>query len=218
MSFQFTTANTILNYNWQRNWSSDSWFNGSTDPPKFRISWRTRVNISGGRSCVLPLFPRRYIYSSDMADVDPVQLSELWAKTLKVRRDPVKIMKSLTHSFVFVVVLAREEEVEGTQTKIVGVGRLISDGAFIATICDVAVDPAYQRRGIGRKIVKYLVKATKKMDGPSGFAAFPPPLARRFFWMIGFRYDKKFYFMVYQGNFLDNRDAISLDSDTKHCI
>lgn len=97
-----------------------------------------------------------------MADVDPVQLSELWAKTLKVRRDPVKIMKSLTHSFVFVVVLAREEEVEGTQTKIVGVGRLISDGAFIATICDVAVDPAYQRRGIGRKIVKYLVKATKK--------------------------------------------------------
>nr|ADE76467.1 unknown [Picea sitchensis] len=53
------------------------------------------------------------------------------------------------------------------------------------------------------------------MDGPSGFAAFPPPLARRFFWMIGFRYDKKFYFMVYQGKLLDNIDASSLDSDTK---
>lgn len=193
--------------------------NGCTEfklgPPKVQLSGRMRVNVFGERSSICPLFPRRYIYSSDIADVDPVQLSELWAKTLKVRRDPVKILKSLKHSFVFVVVIAREEEVEGTQNKIVGVGRLISDGAFIATICDVAVDPAYQRRGIGRKIVKYLVKATKKMGGPSGFAAFPPPLARLFFWMIGFRYDKKFYFMVYKGKLLENIDASSVDIDTK---
>ncbi|XP_057815418.2 serotonin N-acetyltransferase 2, chloroplastic isoform X2 [Cryptomeria japonica] len=133
------------------------------------------------------LLPARYIYSSDIADVDPLQLGELWAKTLELRRDPVKIMKSLKHSYAFVAVLTREEKAEGAQTKIVGIGRAISDGAFIATICDVAVDPAHQRRGIGRKIVRYLAKAVKKMDGPAGFAVFPPPLARRFFWMIGFR-------------------------------
>lgn len=31
-----------------------------------------------------------------------------------------------------------------------------------ATICDVAVDPAYQRRGIGRRILKELVKVSHK--------------------------------------------------------
>lgn len=33
----------------------------------------------------------------------------------------------------------------------------------------------------------YLVQEIKKKGGPSGFAVFPPPIARRFFWLIGFR-------------------------------
>ncbi|KAH9305971.1 hypothetical protein KI387_010375, partial [Taxus chinensis] len=181
-----------------------------------------RVRIAAPVACLnirkplwSPLLPPRYIYSSDIADVDPLQLSELWAKTLEVRRDPVKVMKSLKHSYVFVVVLTREEEAEGTQTKIVGIGRAISDGAFIATICDVAVDPAHQRRGIGRRIVKYLAKAMKKMHGSSGFAVFPPPFARRFFWMMGFRSDKYFYFMVYQGRLLDDTVSVDLSSEAR---
>jgi ribosomal protein S18 acetylase RimI-like enzyme len=32
-----------------------------------------------------------------------------------------------------------------------------------ATICDVAVDPLYQRRGIGRRIVKELVKVCRSI-------------------------------------------------------
>jgi ribosomal protein S18 acetylase RimI-like enzyme len=55
-----------------------------------------------------------------------------------------------------------------------------------ATICDVAVDPDYTGRGIGRKVVQTLVR-NMKLRGPTGFAAFPPPKARRFFFMMGFR-------------------------------
>jgi len=102
----------------------------------------------------------------------------------------------------FVVVLAEQENVDlGTMTssKVVGIGRAVSDGAFIATICDVAVDPEYQNRGIGRRIVKRLVQEMKRKGGPTGFAVFPPPLARRFFWLIGFRSDRKFHLMAYIG-------------------
>eukprot|EP00245_Coleochaete_scutata_P017895 TRINITY_DN9022_c0_g1_i1.p1 TRINITY_DN9022_c0_g1~~TRINITY_DN9022_c0_g1_i1.p1 ORF type:complete len:131 (-),score=14.65 TRINITY_DN9022_c0_g1_i1:131-523(-) len=67
-----------------------------------------------------------------------------------------------------------------------------------ASICDVAVLPEYQRRGIGRKIVKRLAQDMRH-KGPTGFAAFPPPLARRFFWMAGFRADKKYRLMAYRG-------------------
>ncbi|CAM6118331.1 unnamed protein product [Calypogeia fissa] len=147
------------------------------------------------------LIPRPPIYSSNFADVDPIQLSELWLQTLKVRRDPEKIIKALRHSFAFVVVLTEDEDVpstSGTRWKTVGVGRAVSDGTFIATICDVAVDPAYRHRGIGRRIVKKLVENMKRTGGPSGFAVFPPPVARRFFWMIGFRSDKKYKLMAYR--------------------
>ncbi|KAL2635194.1 hypothetical protein R1flu_006673 [Riccia fluitans] len=149
------------------------------------------------------LLPRPFIYSSSFSDVDPAQLSELWATTLRVNRDPKKILKALRHSYAFIVVLAEVDEAlpsgVDTRLKTVGIGRAISDGTFIATICDVAVDPAYQRRGIGRRIVKKLVENMKKTGGPSGYAVFPPPIARRFFWMIGFRSDKKYKMMAFRG-------------------
>jgi aralkylamine N-acetyltransferase len=38
--------------------------------------------------------------------------------------------------------------------ELVGFGRTIDDGKFYATIVDVVVSPAYQRRGVGRAIVE----------------------------------------------------------------
>jgi GNAT superfamily N-acetyltransferase len=40
--------------------------------------------------------------------------------------------------------------------ELVGLGRAIDDGKFYATIVDVVVQPAYQRRGVGRAIVEDL--------------------------------------------------------------
>ncbi|MCO5591458.1 hypothetical protein L7F22_045441 [Adiantum nelumboides] len=104
---------------------------------------------------------------------------------------------------------------QGVQMAPTGFGRAVSDGAFIATICDVAVDPAYQRRGIGRRIVKELVKTMKQSEGPSGFAVFPPPKARLFFWSIGFRPDRNYRFMTYRGKLLDSsvQDEDNLDPE-----
>lgn len=43
-------------------------------------------------------------------------------------------------------------------------------GAFVATICDVAVMPKFQARGIGTKLIRNLV-SDMRSRGPSSFAA-----------------------------------------------
>lgn len=40
-----------------------------------------------------------------------------------------------------------------------GIGRLISDGVYYASIFDVAVQPAYQRQGVGRLLMRELEQA-----------------------------------------------------------
>ena len=44
-------------------------------------------------------------------------------------------------------------------TKLVGFGRTIDDGRYMATVVDVIVHPAYQRQGIGRQIMQSLQAA-----------------------------------------------------------
>jgi N-acetylglutamate synthase-like GNAT family acetyltransferase len=40
--------------------------------------------------------------------------------------------------------------------KLIGFGRLISDGALYALVCDMIVLPEYQNRGVGSTILKML--------------------------------------------------------------
>lgn len=67
-------------------------------------------------------------------------------------------------------------------------------GAFVASICDVAVDQRYQGRGIGRKLVRRLVNDMRDI-GPSSFAAFPAPAQRSFFFKCGFRLSHRYVMM-----------------------
>lgn len=41
--------------------------------------------------------------------------------------------------------------------RLVGIGRMLTDGAMYASIFDVAVDPSFQKRGIGREIMTRLI-------------------------------------------------------------
>ncbi|CAI5470202.1 unnamed protein product [Closterium sp. Yama58-4] len=133
--------------------------------------------------------PRPLTYSSSLADVDPDEVAHVWYRTLKVEREPRKVMKAMRHSYSIVVVMDESQRsLSGKRGKTIGVGRAISDGSFVATICDVAVLPEYQQKGVGRRIVRKLIQDMQRR-GPSGYAVFPPPLARRFFWMMGFRFE-----------------------------
>jgi GNAT superfamily N-acetyltransferase len=41
--------------------------------------------------------------------------------------------------------------------RLVGSVRLLTDGYFLATVAEILVDPAYQRRGIGRELMRRIV-------------------------------------------------------------
>ncbi|PHS31753.1 MAG: GNAT family N-acetyltransferase [Sulfurovum sp.] len=45
--------------------------------------------------------------------------------------------------------------------KLIGVGRALADGVDCSYICDVAIHPEYQGRGIGKAIIEKLVKDSK---------------------------------------------------------
>ncbi|MGG4091088.1 GNAT family N-acetyltransferase [Paenibacillus sp. FSL W8-0187] len=51
--------------------------------------------------------------------------------------------------------------------KLVGMGRLVSDGVITGVICGLGVHPGYQSRGIGREILHRLVEHCEK------FGVFP---------------------------------------------
>jgi ribosomal protein S18 acetylase RimI-like enzyme len=65
--------------------------------------------------------------------------------------------------------------------RLVGSIRVLTDGYFFATIPEVFVDPAYQRRGIGRQLMELALKRAPR--GKAAFGAQPQSVA--FFERIG---------------------------------
>jgi GNAT superfamily N-acetyltransferase len=45
---------------------------------------------------------------------------------------------------------------------LIGIGRLVSDGALYAFVCDMIVDPKYRKQGIGASILEMLKEKCKK--------------------------------------------------------
>jgi N-acetylglutamate synthase-like GNAT family acetyltransferase len=48
------------------------------------------------------------------------------------------------------------------QSKLVGTGRLISDGVTVALISGLIVDPAYRRRSIGKNMINKMISKCKQ--------------------------------------------------------
>jgi ribosomal protein S18 acetylase RimI-like enzyme len=67
--------------------------------------------------------------------------------------------------------------------RLVGSVRVLTDGYFFATIPEILVDPAYQRRGIGRRLMELALERAPR--GKVAFGAQPQSL--EFFERIGCR-------------------------------
>lgn len=79
------------------------------------------------------------------------QLAKLYEAAGLGRKDEDKLYKAFLASFRVVTAWDRDN--------LCGAGRVISDGVFYASIFDVAVLPARQKRGIGRAIITALIDA-----------------------------------------------------------
>jgi GNAT superfamily N-acetyltransferase len=85
---------------------------------------------------------------TDDAEVSWVQVAALFAAVGWGARDPDEIRAAFGRSTF------KAFAYDGGE--LIGFGRTIDDGRFYATVVDVVVSPAHQRRGVGRAIVEDL--------------------------------------------------------------
>lgn len=118
------------------------------------------------------------IYIRTGHDVPIADIKRLWDRIPFAKgRDPESIAAALMNTSLFA---------HGwDNSQLIATTRVLSDGTFYATLWDVIVDPAYQRQGIGRQIVKAAVEPFRHR-GFSFIAIFSVPDAEPFYQSLGF--------------------------------
>ena len=91
-------------------------------------------------------FEIRFGYESSWVD----RIMEIHNMTEMKRNNREKVDRAFKNSFAVVSYWINGE--------IIAVGRMISDGEMYSGIYDVVVDPQYQKKGLGRKIMEALIK------------------------------------------------------------
>jgi aralkylamine N-acetyltransferase len=112
--------------------------------------------------------------------ISPLQVQDLCASVGWSRRDPILIAKALSYSLSVISVWDKDI--------MVGFARATGDHVFNATIWDVAVRPAYQKRGIGRLLMVELLKDLDRYSIPL-ITLFADPGTNGFYKRFGFSTD-----------------------------
>lgn len=84
------------------------------------------------------------------------ELNDLFEKVGFPRRDPDKLRIALEHTYHLVWVRAARQSRLARAGQMIGFARATSDGVLSATVWDVAVNPAWQRSGLGRALMERL--------------------------------------------------------------
>jgi len=103
---------------------------------------------------------RMIVYKTDFESINWDMLIQLYYEVdgvigLAKNQNKARIKKSFLSSYK--VVTAWEDD------KIVGAGRMISDGYCYAWIHDIGVLPDYQKRGIGRGVMEELMNEDEEI-------------------------------------------------------
>ncbi len=125
----------------------------------------------------------RIVFSTER-DIDLYELEELCDAVGWSRRPLRKVKKAIEHSFL----VASMWQVRGTQRRLIGFARATSDHAFNATIWDVVVHPDFQGRGLGKALMKYVLKKLRSEE-ISNVTLFADPHVVDFYRGLGFMSD-----------------------------
>src|SRR5574339_440141 len=115
-----------------------------------------------------------WTYSQE--NVDWEELSNLYIAAGMGNKAPADIKTAFTNSMFKCFVY--------DAGKLIAVGRALADGFDAAYICDIAVHPDYQGRGIGKQIVLKLVEFSKEHRKIILYAA---PGKDTFYLRLGFK-------------------------------
>ena len=125
----------------------------------------------------------RVFFSTDR-DIDLYELEELCNAVGWSRRPLRKVKKALEYSFLVVSLW----EMRGTRRRLIGFARATSDHAFNATLWDVVVHPDFQSKGLGKALIKYVIKQLRSED-ISNITLFADPHVVDFYRNLGFMSD-----------------------------
>ena len=92
-------------------------------------------------------------------EFDLIELDQL-LQTVGWSRRPIRRVKRALEFSILVVGLWSHDE---KFPRLVGFARCTGDGVIEATIWDVAVNPVYQGLGLGKVLMKYILKELKKI-------------------------------------------------------
>jgi ribosomal protein S18 acetylase RimI-like enzyme len=125
----------------------------------------------------------RIFFSTDR-EIDLYELEELCDAVGWSRRPLRKVKKAIQHSFLVVSMW----EQRGASRRMIGFSRATSDHAFNATIWDVVVHPDFQKKGMGKALMKFVIKKLRSED-ISNITLFADPHVVDFYRNIGFMPD-----------------------------
>jgi ribosomal protein S18 acetylase RimI-like enzyme len=108
--------------------------------------------------------------------IDWVALSELYRIAPLGEKDPDELKLAFSNSMYKCFVFDGE--------RLIGAGRAVADGIDCSYLCDVAVHPAFQGRGLGRDIV---IKLKELSVGHKKIILYANPGKERFYEKLGFR-------------------------------
>ncbi|MBE9059989.1 GNAT family N-acetyltransferase [cf. Phormidesmis sp. LEGE 11477] len=125
----------------------------------------------------------RIFFSVDRT-IDLYELEELCDAVGWSRRPIRKVRKAIQNSFLVITMW----EQKSNRKRLIGFSRATSDHAFNATIWDVVVHPDFQGKGLGRALMKQLIKKLRSED-ISNVTLFADPDVVNFYKQLGFMPD-----------------------------
>jgi ribosomal protein S18 acetylase RimI-like enzyme len=125
----------------------------------------------------------RVFFSTDR-EIDLYELEELCDAVGWSRRPLRKVKKAMQHSFL----VASMWEQRGASRRLIGFSRATSDHAFNATIWDVVIHPEFQGKGMGKALMKFMIKRLRSED-ISNITLFADPHVVEFYRNLGFTSD-----------------------------
>ncbi|KAK9868249.1 hypothetical protein WJX84_010032 [Apatococcus fuscideae] len=96
-----------------------------------------------------------FVYTREGVSIS--ELNDLFQKVGFPVRDPEKLATALEHSSVVLWIRCSKGSRWARLGQMLGFARAITDGGLSATIWDVAINPAWQRVGLGRALMERLL-------------------------------------------------------------
>ncbi|GAX83051.1 hypothetical protein CEUSTIGMA_g10477.t1 [Chlamydomonas eustigma] len=126
-----------------------------------KVKWAERASLPSPPALSKPdeAFHRMGLEFVEMKDgIVLTELNELFEKVGFPRRDPVKLKTAIDNTYALIWVRSTKQSRLARLGQMVAIARATSDGALSATIWDVAVQPSWQRSGLGRAMMERLVR------------------------------------------------------------